>query len=195
MSAVKLTCAFCKKEFERLKKNIKKDIEKFFCNRKCQSQQQRIDNSDEYSPFKPQYNNIIYDCKRTGKECDIELNDMKEKFEDQEGKCKLSGVPIYFGNTLSERRHGGTTASFDRIDNTKGYLKDNTQWLHQKVNRQYKRDDEEDEYIWWCRQVVEATKDRVIVFKPEWLRKFKEYDLTGSAAPCYNGDATTGVPF
>ena len=48
--------------------------------------------------------------------------------EKQEFKCALSGLPI---DIVSR---GLTTASPDRIDNSKGYVEGNIQWVHVKVN-------------------------------------------------------------
>ena len=59
---------------------------------------------------------------------DITIEDAWKQFENQNGCCSLTGVPLIFSNSNSR------TASLDRIDNTKGYLKDNIQWLHKDVN-------------------------------------------------------------
>lgn len=48
------------------------------------------------------------------------------------GKCNLSGEDIQFGkhwNKLSDQ-----TASLDRINNNKGYIIGNVQWVHKDVN-------------------------------------------------------------
>lgn len=47
----------------------------------------------------------------------------------QEGLCNLSGIPIKLGSPSK------TTASLDRIDNSKGYLEGNVQWVHKDINR------------------------------------------------------------
>jgi len=52
-------------------------------------------------------------------------------FVSQGGKCALSGLPLVFG---SGSLHSNTTASLDRLDNAKGYLEGNIQWVHKKVN-------------------------------------------------------------
>ena len=49
----------------------------------------------------------------------------------QNKKCALSKIPIKFGR-IDNRAE--TTASLDRIDSFKGYIKDNVQWVHKSVN-------------------------------------------------------------
>lgn len=62
----------------------------------------------------------------------ISIEDAWNQFVKQDGKCALSGYPLCldFTNTDYSRK----TASLDRIDNNKGYEKDNIQWLHKDVN-------------------------------------------------------------
>lgn len=52
-------------------------------------------------------------------------------YEAQGRKCTLSGVPIGFG---PNRQNSLTTASLDRLDNSKGYVEGNVQWVHKVVN-------------------------------------------------------------
>lgn len=51
----------------------------------------------------------------------------------QERKCALSGIDISFPKSHEKRSIG--TASLDRIDNKKGYVPGNVQWVHKDVNR------------------------------------------------------------
>lgn len=53
-----------------------------------------------------------------------------ELFRKQKAKCKLTGLPL----TLTGEGKGRGTASLDRIDNTRGYVEGNVQWLHKDIN-------------------------------------------------------------
>lgn len=53
-----------------------------------------------------------------------------ELFEKQDRQCALSGLPIEFGRI----RYKEQTASLDRIDSSKGYVRGNVQWIHKDVN-------------------------------------------------------------
>lgn len=58
-----------------------------------------------------------------------------ELFIKQNKKCKLTNLEIHFTDTLKEEvSHRGRTASLDRKDNSKGYIKDNIQWVHKDIN-------------------------------------------------------------
>lgn len=67
----------------------------------------------------------------------------------QKRRCKLTNVEIEVGNHSSDN----ITASIDRIDSNKGYVEDNVQWVHKKVNK-IKQDLKESELIDWCRKIV-----------------------------------------
>lgn len=66
-------------------------------------------------------------AKSRNQEMDIDLPYIWELFEKQGKCCALTGLPISFA-----RRQG--SASLDRIDSNKGYLKGNVQWVHKIVN-------------------------------------------------------------
>ena len=64
-----------------------------------------------------------------GKEWDLNLEYLGDLFEKQNGKC------IYTGWDLDIGKHNTSkTASLDRIDSSKGYIKGNVQWTHKDVN-------------------------------------------------------------
>ena len=61
----------------------------------------------------------------------ISAKDVREIFDAQEGLCALSGQPI---NLPLSSKYSSVTASIDRIDNTRGYTKENIQLVHKKIN-------------------------------------------------------------
>jgi hypothetical protein len=66
----------------------------------------------------------------------------------QNRKCAITGVPIFF----PERVHDApwSTCSLDRIDNSKGYIEGNVQWVHKTMNCM-KQDIHEGTFLEWCR--------------------------------------------
>ena len=70
-------------------------------------------------------------------------------FLKQERKCALTGVTLTF-DTRRERRDG--SASLDRIDSSKPYVKENIQWVHKDLNNM-KKGLPQDRFIEWCHKV------------------------------------------
>ena len=64
---------------------------------------------------------------------DISLKEAWELFLAQNRKCALTGWDLSLRETKT-RGPSAESASLDRIDNNKGYTKDNVQWLHKDVN-------------------------------------------------------------
>lgn len=63
---------------------------------------------------------------------DVTIEEAWKQYQDQNGKCALTGVTISLISTKDA--YSDKTASLDRIDNAKGYEKGNIQWLHKDVN-------------------------------------------------------------
>lgn len=85
------------------------------------------------------------DAKRRSISFNVDIDDLDKLYEKQNGKCNLSGVDIYFSDG---------SASLDRIDSKRGYEKDNVQLLHRRIN-EMKWDYQQQEFVDWCRKVVE----------------------------------------
>lgn len=79
----------------------------------------------------------------------ITQDDIKNKYKEQNGLCKLSGIEIKF----SESPKTLGFASVDRIDSLKGYTKDNIQIVHLEVNRM-KMDMSNQKFLFWCEKIA-----------------------------------------
>lgn len=93
------------------------------------------------------YRNLIFD---------ITMDDVWDLFIKQKEKCALTGKYIEF-NRIKHKN----TASVDRIDSKKGYLKDNIQIVHKKINR-FKMAFSEEELLEMCKDIVLNSKNRNI---------------------------------
>jgi len=72
-----------------------------------------------------------------------------ELFEQQGGKCALSGVPLTLPSNKSEYLSREWTASLDRIDSKRGYHDDNVQWVHKTANMM-KQGLTQNDFAIWC---------------------------------------------
>lgn len=93
---------------------------------------------------------------KKGSAFDITIEEAWTLFEDQEGCCALSGVPLVMRDVWdnANRRYQGTrTASLDRIDNNQGYIVGNVRWVHKDVNRM-KSDMPEKDFLRWCAAIA-----------------------------------------
>lgn len=107
------------------------------------------DNTSVYTPF------LYYMKKAKGRkwECDIDCEYLMEVWNKQMGKCAITGRNIYLKtHSTTAKDIGLFTASLDRIDSTKGYIKGNVQFISVGINlAKGIRDDEE--VIEWLRVI------------------------------------------
>lgn len=85
----------------------------------------------------------------------ITIEEAWEIFLRQNKQCALSGVSLTM--VSNNDRSLSQTASPDRIDSTKGYTKNNFQWVHKRINR-IKNILSVDELIFWSRLIQKKTK-------------------------------------
>lgn len=99
------------------------------------------------------WRSILYNAngkkKRAAIPVEITIQDAWQLFEKQDRRCALTGIELKFGK---ER-----TASLDRIDSNKGYIKDNIQWIHKDINRM-KNIFSNTYFIWACKKVSSHCK-------------------------------------
>jgi hypothetical protein len=89
------------------------------------------------------------------KEWNIDLKYVSNLWYEQKSKCALTGWDIIIHP--KDRKY--TTASLDRIDSNKGYIKGNIQWVHKSANYA-KHVLTTQEFYNMCHSVVENLKDR-----------------------------------
>lgn len=95
--------------------------------------------------------NLVFDLGKTNEEARKFLYDLLHK--KQKGLCVLSGLPIIVATTIKNDMRGETTASLDRIDSSKGYVRENVQWVHKLVNKM-KMDLDESVLISLCESIA-----------------------------------------
>lgn len=122
---------------------IRKGILKGPANEKTRQHLKEMCNNrrDNMTPFRYTLRSI----KRRFKTVDVDLNDLKEQWERQDGICPFTGLKL----TLPEDGNIKNVdffirASLDRIDSAKGYIKGNIQFVSTPINfmKNDKSDDE-----------------------------------------------------
>lgn len=106
-------------------------------------------------------NSVIRGADKRELEYDVTPEYLWSLFNDQDQKCALSGVEITLDANFSTNSHNNTkkytqTASLDRINNNKGYIEGNVQWVHKQVNFM-KADLDQDQFLDLC-DLISKTK-------------------------------------
>lgn len=99
-----------------------------------------------------QWKKIRWCAKSRDLDLTITKEDVWNLFLQQGRKCALTGQLIWF-DTKYNLSDG--TASLDRIDSSKGYIKGNVQWVHKDINRM-KNNFSDTHFISLCKMVAQA---------------------------------------
>jgi hypothetical protein len=75
-------------------------------------------------------------------------------FRYQGGRCAFTGLPLNIDTYVIRGQRKEVTGSVDRIDSDRGYVEGNIQFVHKLINVM-KHTSTNDEFIHWCRLVVE----------------------------------------
>jgi hypothetical protein len=95
---------------------------------------------------------LIIAAKARNISVEINISDLDELWTKQNGKCALTGRILNLSGNLNGKLIVGT-ASVDRIDSSKGYTKENIQWVHKDINMA-KRALNNKEFISLCKEVA-----------------------------------------
>jgi K+/H+ antiporter YhaU regulatory subunit KhtT len=104
---------------------------------------------------------IKYSANDRGLELSVTMQDIWDLFLEQDRKCALSGIEIVLVRTQKEKFENGIeqTASLDRINSSKGYIKGNIQWVHKDLQKM-KWNMTEEKFYNWCRMVFNSLKNK-----------------------------------
>ena len=116
----------------------------------------RHENSGEnhynFSGYKKLSGNYFNRIKKSAEKRNLDFNITKkyiyDLFLEQKGRCSYTDLELHLTSIGGENQ----TASLDRIDSSKGYVKGNVQWVHKKINI-IKWGLSEDEFIKYCHLV------------------------------------------
>lgn len=107
------------------------------------------------------YNVVLRERKTTNRkklEVTITIEEAWDMFQKQNRKCALSGIILSFPNVYNDK---SCNASLDRIDSSKGYTKENCQWVHKDINIM-KNKFNQDYFIKICKLISDACEIRRI---------------------------------
>jgi hypothetical protein len=107
----------------------------------CGGQHRYFGNGSQRIPplhYKKVTQSTFYRISKGAKERHIEfsvsMQYMGDLFEFQGELCALSGLPIQMPMRSRDTYKLSNLASLDRIDNSKGYVEGNVQWVHKDIN-------------------------------------------------------------
>lgn len=72
---------------------------------------------------------------KRGLKWDLDYETLQSIYINQDGKCAISGEKLSFERVPRKSKESRTLMTIDRIDNSRGYLKDNIQFVTLQVNQ------------------------------------------------------------
>lgn len=132
-------CLFCDEPFQTTVSN-----KKYCCNEHL-----HLDKKHRVADTLEKY--ISYMLLHKRREC-LSVEDIVDLFQEQEGKCALSGVPMTY---IAGKGRIPTNIGIDRIEHQGPYIKGNIRLVCNYVNTM-RLDKTDEEFLWWCKQIIET---------------------------------------
>lgn len=145
MKTIDCICDHCGKSYARSQSEFTRALSNnkpMYCSRTCSAKAKGSSNfggkpnrvpptvRQKTNPFKYYYRN----CKRRGFEFDLDLNYLETLWNLQEGKCAYTGIKLVLNTHSIQHEDYRYSASLDRIDSSKGYIKGNVQYVSTAIN-------------------------------------------------------------
>lgn len=149
MRTIKVKCSNvnCQKDFNKPLNEFKRRLAKnspMYCCRKCSAINniKNMGNKRNIGHFPntkyPPGNNFKYYIRNAKKrlqfEFNLDLEYLKEIWENQKGICPYSKVQLILNSHSIRHKDMRYNASLDRIDSSKGYVKGNVQFISASIN-------------------------------------------------------------
>lgn len=126
-------CSFCSLEFNS-KYTGKKNATAFFCSRVCQAKYRaKLRREDYQKKIYELFNGAKHRAKIKEVPFDLTLGFLEDLWNQQEGCCYLTKRKFDWQQT-GISRNNPNSPSLDRIDNSKGYTKDNIRLICYHLN-------------------------------------------------------------
>jgi len=152
MKTQTIECSACNISFDKELKEItrqkKRGRTNFYCSLSCAGKPSRYNpwvsskenkeniskysnnRVDEYTDFRE----YMRRANKRDKVVDLDLPYLKELWELQDGKCAYTKVKLEHPTAMQSTERYNYMSSLDRIDNSKGYIKGNVQYVSVSVN-------------------------------------------------------------
>jgi len=131
---------------------------------------------------KSKFGKYIIHARNRNIKFDLTIEEAWEKYVEQNGRCILSGIPIYFnfnGEILKQKGKNECTASLDRINSKLGYNKNNIHWTHKHIN-EMKWDFDLDYFVILCNKISNYNNTipnfSMLEMTQDWIDSFKTVD-------------------
>jgi hypothetical protein len=99
------------------------------------------------------FNSIREGAIKRNYEFSIDIKYAWDLFLHQNKKCALTDIPLELCGKYYQQQRKKQTASLDRINNKKGYIEGNVQWVHKLVNK-FKSDMKQEDLIYFSNLIA-----------------------------------------
>lgn len=174
MKTINIICASCgntsSKSKNEINRQIKRGRNQFYCNRKCAGKNK--DNIERLKQFENNFKKVKYtrksdelasfrwymkivrkNSRQRNHEYDIDCEYLQKLWEEQNGICPITKKKLELRTHSYKNKSQPHSASLDRIDNNKGYIRGNVRFVSLMFN--YARNTFDDqEVIDFCKIVA-----------------------------------------